>query len=97
MKIIVSLLALSALFVACSPKSTPVGDKKQNSRFPNEIVEEGYNLFSINCIKCHEAQPIKNYTREQWDRILPSMAAKAVINTEQSDKINSYINWELGQ
>ncbi|MCO5261001.1 MAG: hypothetical protein M9916_12750 [Crocinitomicaceae bacterium] len=91
------LFIVGALVLAsCSPKTT--SDTKETSMsFPNTQVEEGYNLHAQNCAKCHKLKTINKYTREQWDKILPSMARKARISAEQEASINEYVNWELSK
>lgn len=81
--------------VSCSPKTTTVGTEEKNLDFPNEIVEEGYNLQAQYCTRCHKLKTVDNYTREQWDKILPNMAKKAKLTPEQEATVNEYINWEL--
>lgn len=81
--------------VSCSPKTTAVDPKVENIDFPNETVEEGYTLQAQHCTRCHKLKTVDNYSREQWDKILPNMAKKAKLTPEQEATINEYINWEL--
>lgn len=83
--------------VSCSPKTTTVDTKEETLNFPNAKVEEGYALNAENCTKCHKLKTTTDYTREQWDKILPNMAKKAKITPEQEAAINEYINWELSK
>lgn len=81
--------------VSCSPKTTTVDTKEEVITFPNATVEEGFNLQAQHCARCHKLKTVDNYSREQWDKILPNMARKAKLTAEQEATINEYINWEL--
>lgn len=85
------------VLVSCSPKTTSVAEdaKAETMKFPNATVEEGFNLMAQSCTRCHKLKTVKNYSREQWNGILPNMAKKAKITSEQEAKIDEYINWEL--
>lgn len=82
------------LLVSCGQKVEQVDVESMN--FPSTEVENGYNLYAQNCNRCHRLKTVDNYTREQWDKILPNMARKAKITDEQQATIDQYINWELG-
>lgn len=81
--------------VSCSPKTTTVDTKEETIKFPNATVEEGFNLQAQHCARCHKLKTVDNYSREQWDKILPNMARKAKLTAEQEATVNEYINWEL--
>ncbi len=81
--------------VSCSPKTTTVDTKEETLKFPNATVEEGFNLSAQHCARCHKLKTVDDYSREQWDNILPNMAKKAKLTPEQEATINEYINWEL--
>lgn len=81
--------------VSCSPKTTTVDTKEETMKFPNATVEEGFNLNAQHCARCHKLKTVDDYSREQWDKILPNMAKKAKLTPEQEATINEYINWEL--
>ncbi len=80
---------------SCSPKTAKVTDETKVVTFPNAQVEEGFNLQAQYCGRCHKVKNAENYTREQWNDILPRMAKKAKITEEQQATINEYINWKL--
>jgi hypothetical protein len=90
------LIYSGVLFLlSCSPKVAPTAESPKIS-FPNSMVEEGYNIHAQSCVDCHNLKNIDNYSREEWDKILPSMAKKAKLTSEQETLINEYIDWELG-
>ena len=90
----ISLIALFA-FTSCGNKKVATETKETSKKFPNEKIEEGFNLSAEYCVKCHKLKVVDDYSREQWDKILPNMARKAKITPEQEAAINEYINWEL--
>lgn len=97
MKKITLILAvgLFAGLASCSDPKTVIDTTKEAMNFPTAEIGEGYALNAQHCSKCHGLKTVKNYTREQWDKILPAMAKKAGITSEQEAKIDAYINWEL--
>lgn len=97
MKIIAFLFALITVAISCSPKTTPVVEEVKTMEFPNTTVSEGYALYSSACTKCHKAKVVTNFSRDQWNKILPKMAGKAKISDQQKETIDAYINWELGK
>ena len=91
------LFIVGALVLAsCSPKTT-ADSKEKSMEFQNAKVEEGYGLYAQHCVKCHKWKKVDNFTREQWDKILPAMAKKAKISAELEATINEYVNWELSK
>lgn len=95
MKKITLLFGLGLFFVACSPKTTSVAEEAEVLNFPNETVSTGYALYGQQCAKCHKAKTVKDFSREEWNSILPRMAKKAKLEEGQEAKIDAYINWEL--
>jgi|GEM_PF-463007 len=69
---------------------------------PEEIVTnleplQGARLYTARCASCHALNPVRNYSQEQWNKILPDMAKKAKIDAAQENMIMAYIKSELGQ
>lgn len=91
-----ALIFMGALaVVSCGPKTTTVSTEEKAMNFPNAKVEDGYNLYAQSCNRCHKLKTVEDYSREQWDKILPNMAKKAKLTPEQEATVNEYINWEL--
>lgn len=40
-------------------------------------LTRGYELYTANCNKCHGLEDPKEYTEEQWRRLVPAMVPKA--------------------
>lgn len=95
MKKLIFILFAATAMVACTPKTQEVVDTVESMTFPNERVGEGYSLYSTTCSRCHNTKPVAEYTREQWDNILPNMAQRAKMDTTSTAKVDDYINWVL--
>lgn len=95
MKKITLLFGLGLFLIACSPKTAEVTEKAETLTFPNETVSTGFALYGEKCTRCHKAKTVKDFTREEWNSILPRMAKKAKLEGEEETTIDTYINWEL--
>ena len=90
--LILSIVALAA----CNPKlkpnhkdATPVADVN------NSLTEEKA-LYESKCAMCHKAKNPSGKTVEQWNKIVPRMAAKAAnkgksISTDEQAKFLKYL------
>ncbi len=90
--LILSIMALAA----CNPKlkpnhkdATPVADVN------NSLTEEK-SLYESKCVMCHNLKNPSGKSAEQWNKIVPRMAAKAAnkgksITTEEQAKILKYL------
>ena len=95
MKFLMIMFAAGVTLTACSPKTATV-ESTVEMNFPNEAVASGYELYTNKCGRCHKLKTVDNYSREDWNDILPRMAKKAKLEGEQEQTIDTYINWELG-
>jgi cytochrome c5 len=82
--IIVGLIALSGCFgakkVVEAKSSEESALSKAQAKFPGytlEQFEDGKNLYETNCNKCHALKTPKNYSEEEWAKLVPSMSKKA--------------------
>ncbi len=89
------MFAAGVTLTACSPKTSTV-EPAVEMNFPDETVASGYELYTNECGRCHKLKTVDNYSREDWNGILPRMAKKAKLEGEQEQTIDAYINWELG-
>ena len=95
-KIILPSILLLTL-ASCGPKVAEIEEQAETIEFPNDAVKNGYVLYSSNCGKCHGLKNVTDYSREEWDKILPNMAKKARLEPTQEATIDEYINWELNR
>lgn len=65
--------------------------------FPSGEIAEGSSLYDNNCAKCHDLPEIPRYSKEKWQKIVPSMAREAKLDNLQESKIMAYVNWKLQQ
>ena len=64
------------------------------TKFPNYTLaelNEGKQLYAQNCKKCHGLKKPENYTEAQWNKIVPPMAQKAKIDSNQEELIRKYV------
>lgn len=100
MKNLLLFIAVSSALIACSDKTTVVATTESTVDEPVKAemtlaATEGKNLYEAKCQKCHKLKNIDNFTSEQWNKILPNMAGKAKLQSEETMKVDSYIQWEL--
>lgn len=94
MKFLIIPFAAGLTLMACSPKTT-TAEAPVEMNFPDETVAGGYELYTNKCGRCHKLKTVDNYSREDWNGILPRMAKKAGLEGDQEQTIDAYINWEL--
>lgn len=80
--------------VAKSPKKM---ESQPMVAFPSGEIAEGSSLYADNCAKCHDLPEIPRYSKEKWQKIVPSMAREAKLDNMQESKIMAYVNWKLQQ
>ncbi|MCJ8291501.1 MAG: hypothetical protein HRT58_16970 [Crocinitomicaceae bacterium] len=100
----------AGFLVACSPKTTEIIEVTEtveettsstNGDMPKADIGEGKVVFLKNCLTCHygngpsSAETIDNFSKKQFENILPKMIKNAELNTEQSRQVKAYIFWEL--
>lgn len=97
MKKIFSLVLMSALVVACSPKTTESVSHKTETSTKTLSTEalQGKELYANKCGTCHKLEPIHEFSEEKWRKIIPPMAKKAKIDANQENLILTYVLEEL--
>lgn len=92
----VSFIVASVIILgACTPKTAEIVEVVEKSEFPSTDIAEGSSLYNENCGKCHKFKTIANYNEEQWNKIVPNMAAKAKLDLTQENKILKFVMWEI--
>ena len=97
MKKIVFLSLTLLTLAACSPKTTATVEEVKSTEFPNTDVAEGNNLYTMHCGRCHGLKTVEDYNKEQWEKIVPNMAAKSKLDATQENKILQYVLWKIEQ
>ena len=92
-----------AIAVACAPEltteTTPPAAVEEVTPITTDVISTdaiaGKKLYFSECVKCHKAKLIDNFTDAQWAGILPGMIVKAKIDETQASQVTQYVNWEL--
>jgi mono/diheme cytochrome c family protein len=93
------LLLLTVVFTLwyCSPKVLPPSSselnqlKQSNPAVDTSNIVRGYDLFSRNCQKCHRLKNPANFTEEEWDKILPKMAKRTKLTSDEVGLVHTYV------
>ena len=52
----------------------------------------GRDIYLNNCTECHSPEPIRKNTQEDWETdILPTMARKAKLSTDETEAVHAYV------
>jgi hypothetical protein len=98
MKKILQLVCVGFLIISCSPKTTDVTELKTvETVVPTGDAAEGNTLYQAHCGKCHELPVVSRYSKQKWQKIVPSMCKEARLDATQESKISAYVNWKLQQ
>ena len=54
-------------------------------------LSRGRQTYLTRCTACHGAEPVRDYTREQWEKTLPTMCALAKLSASQSQELRAYV------
>jgi mono/diheme cytochrome c family protein len=83
-----------ALLIACSPKTTE-SITEADGNMPKAAIGEGKVVYMKKCSRCHALKTVENFSREQWDNILPNMIRKAELSEEEAYQVTEYVHWEI--
>jgi hypothetical protein len=98
MKKTLILISIGVTVLACSPKTGEI-TKAESAPiiFPSSELANGFEMYKANCGNCHKLKKEMNYSKEEWNKILPRMAKKAKLNASQEQSISDYVNWRINQ
>jgi len=54
-------------------------------------AKSGAQLWGENCIRCHNAPSPDTFSDQQWDVAVSHMRVRALITTEETDKIVEFL------
>jgi hypothetical protein len=98
MKKLVLLLSIGSTLLACTPKTGEVVKHERTTIMtPSADLANGFELYQTNCGGCHELKNELDYSKEQWNVILPKMAKEAHLDAKQEKSIGNYIYWRINQ
>jgi len=57
----------------------------------DERIERGREVYVTKCARCHSPERVTHYALARWEEILPRMAQKASLSTEDHAAVEQYI------
>ena len=51
----------------------------------------GRRIYTQQCTACHVAEPVSDYSRAEWAKILPDMAERTKLRADQIAALESYV------
>ena len=96
MKYAFGTFVLVGSLIACSPKTTTevITEVEEVTTTEESMSAEmiaGKTIYDTRCIKCHEAQKIENFSKKEWEIILPNMMDKAKLSSEERTQVHAYV------
>lgn len=91
-------IASVGVLIGCAPQTTEAvtSDVEETTEeMPKAAIGEGKVIYLDDCSKCHGTKVVEDYTKEQWDKILPNMIKKAELDATQGAQVSAYVYWEL--
>ncbi len=100
MKILVTLFTFSIIaLISCSPKTieavTETEETSTADEMPKTDIGEGKVVYLKDCSKCHQMKTVTDFTKDQWNGILPRMIKRAKLSEDEARQVSSYIYWAL--
>jgi mono/diheme cytochrome c family protein len=75
--------AVAMAVVGCGTSGGPANS--------SSAEDEGKRIYSEECVTCHVAEPIDNYSAQQWREIIEDMAPKAKLSAAEEAELLRYI------
>lgn len=58
---------------------------------PTGRVKQGRDLYLTRCTKCHAPEPVRDYSRTEWEGIIPEMAEETRLSLSETHALRAYI------
>lgn len=98
----VLIIALIVVY-SCTPKAAPTiperpvepvsGTKADTADLrSSDPMIAGKAIYNIQCVRCHKAKPVADWSQEEWKPILNSMVKKAKLNDLEISQLTHYVN-----
>ena len=90
---LVLLLASTTWNLFAEPKTNGKADKNSSSVVSNDSYRglSGEELWSNNCMRCHNIRPPTMYSNSQWDVIVHHMRLRANITGQEQRAIVEFL------
>lgn len=85
------LMALSASALACAHASSPQDAAAKPLRAAARPLKGGAELWSENCIRCHNSRSPSEYSDHEWDAILFHMRVRANLGADDAQAIAEFL------
>jgi hypothetical protein len=87
------LLVSGGWSIFANPKSNDKADAKSNSAVSNDSYMglSGEELWTNNCMRCHNIRPPTMYSNAQWDVIVHHMRLRANITGQEQRAIVEFL------
>ena len=63
----------------------------------NQELALGRELYVTRCAKCHSVEPVAKYSLDHWQKILPGMARKTHLSSNETEAVMRYITAVIKQ
>ena len=89
----VATIFILLILAACTTKLYVPSDVNAGKRVPATLAElqQGHDLFSAKCGKCHGYKKPGSHSPEQWTKVLQKMGPKAKLTNEQTSLVFKYL------
>lgn len=54
-------------------------------------LARGRIIYVTKCAKCHAPEPVHNYTRAEWQQIMPEMVEETHLNPSDAAAVTAYV------
>lgn len=99
MKYVMIALTLGMLLVVvwgCRPEESQMTVDRVNATGAHAAID-GRRVYLTRCSSCHRALPVHDYTKQQWEDVLPEMIREAHLNAAEASAVQRYIRDTLTQ
>jgi hypothetical protein len=81
--------------IALTDTAPPVNPAMTGSSIDTKSLSSGRQRYLTRCARCHVAQPVRKYSREQWELLLPGMSGLSKLNTNQTAELRAYVLYAI--
>lgn len=93
MKAVIIIIVLLGVISCTTTKPYVPGAANENKQTTATLAElqQGHDIYVTSCNKCHGLKSADSRTKEQWTKVLDSMAPKAKLTEEQKGLVYKYL------